>query len=177
MNILYQIEQGKVFDDGYHEIFNEKKTIKYTFTFKNGKLDGRFLEFYKKMEYFFIPKWIKTEEIFFKDGKEEGKYYQYSYKREGIIVNLSNYENGLLQGEQLSFSDEGDIESSSFGPHGLVTSISNYKDGKHHGLFKSYNVREYDGVTLRTLSETGQYVEGEKHGEWISRPNCITILN
>jgi len=70
------------------------------------------------------------------------KYY------DGRLSEIKTYANGVLDGQQISFRDDGskcstDIISNSeliqrvnFNGNGKICEIKNYRDGKYHGLYE-----------------------------------------
>lgn len=94
-----------------------KLYFKYYFPLKNGKLNGRVLSYSK----------FKDDDNYhinslseYKDGIKNGK--EVFYYDDGSIINESDYKNGQLDGVLKEYSEDGDL-----------TLKAEYKNGKVHG--------------------------------------------
>lgn len=100
-----------------------KLHFKYYFPLKNGKLNGREQSFIK----------YENDDNFhinsyseYKDGIKNGK--EVFYYDDGSIINESNYKNGQLDGVLKEYSEDG-----------MLTLEAEYKNGKEHGKVIYYN--------------------------------------
>ena len=83
------------------------------------------------------------------DGKKEGLWTKISHRES--VEETTEYKNGLLDGCNLLFDEDGKIYSSTI-----------YRKGKKHGQHISWHRLGF------TPSEKGEYFEGEKVGLWKS---------
>ena len=92
-------------------------------------------------------KGIITAEYEMKDGKNHGEYRQYALKT-GELIELSYYNQGMLNGPSISYYKNGDIRSTSTYKDGkLEGMVTNYdKNGKINSQYKYRNGEETDQI-------------------------------
>lgn len=112
---LYQALKLTGISHNSYQEYNSTKTVNYTCTFKDGKLDGSYNKFYSDKTV-----WIKCN---YKDDKLDGEYveyYKYSEKgnsnclsatpyQKNQIKKLSYYKDGKLDGVCQEFSRSGTL--------------------------------------------------------------------
>lgn len=113
--------------------------------YKKGKLDGKTVIYYDKG--------FLQEESEYKDGKKNGVtvWYAYGDKEQGPKVAMYTYQNGLFEGPQDTYYEDGKVFTHKmfsnnvlngltieYYEDGSVKSEANYKDGKLKGKVKEY---------------------------------------
>jgi antitoxin component YwqK of YwqJK toxin-antitoxin module len=139
---------------------------KYDIDYVNGKLHGKYIKYHRngqiqtylnyvdgkiigKTYSYYEDGSIETECIYI-DGKIEGEYISYCRNYYNIIVGISNYVNGKLNGKSREY-----IYSSSKDTNTL-TSDCDYVNGKRNGVKNIYK----DGKLYRTIT----YKDNKKNG-------------
>lgn len=120
---------------------NGDDIITDTYTYRNGILNG-------KCEHFYLTSGIKRASYYFKDNQRHGEYL--TYHRNGKIKGISNYINGIVDGEVKVFHENGELEKISF-----------FRDAHLHGEYKTY----YDDKKVKTI---GKYENGDRIGRFIT---------
>ncbi|TVX97379.1 stalk domain-containing protein [Cohnella terricola] len=176
-NYIGELKDGKA--DGQGKIINSNNKLIYEGEFKNGKKEGKGI-WYRlddKYEGTFKDNWPNGQFVInyyvpeYKNGDSFLSKSVYPIRYEGGLKELkfdgkgttfyddghkvvANYNNGLLDGERISYNSEGQITHDSY-----------YVNGKLSGVSRSYN----DGVlSIQTEyvddKETGIYTQYDKDG-------------
>lgn len=106
--------------------------------FKEGKLDGETMAYYKKDKPQEVTSYVK--------GKKHGSSKWY-YKS-GELLSDSEYDKGVLTGVLNTYYKNGQVKTT-----------GKYRNNKPHDEYKSFYE---DGV----LESDGKYIEGKKDGKW-----------
>lgn len=194
-----EITSETIFKNGKAEgkafaTYNKKQSDCYTKTefYKNGQLDGEYLEKYCDGETKTKGKYIAGKkdarwEYYKADGSRRKPTEEYqngdlikkiTYYTNGNIETERNYKNGKEDGTTKQFTQDGELKSEKNYVNGKQVGrqmqhytssannyieISNYStDGKKDGEY-SENYTE-----TKTLKTKGQYLKGQKHGKWIT---------
>ncbi|MEN7549520.1 hypothetical protein AAG747_16475 [Rapidithrix thailandica] len=116
--------------------------------YKDGYLDGHYVEFYKKKKNF---------EGYFKQGKQDGLWV--FYHTNGKVLMEANYKDGKLDGVSKEFSKKGN----------LIVEIS-YRDHLRHGTCKYYTDKKRSPWCIIN------YENGLLSGEAISMSSHLTFI-
>ena len=168
---------------GVHRIYNEKGRVESSFIYNNGILIG--------------------EGIVKKDGSKDGLWLSYydsgKKKSKGFYKNNVKfgdweyyYENGLIESKGLySFNGKQDSIWKEYYSHGGLREEITYYEGIYEGLFVAYDdtgkvivkglyIDNYeDGYWFYNngcFSQQGNYLQGQKIGEWKSYFNNKLIF-
>ena len=134
------VEREGIYYEKFTDVpFSGKVTGEKQGSFKNGKREGYWVEYYENGISFRGN---------FKNGKEEGAWI--SYHVNGQVFSKGNYKNGKEEGAWVGYKDNGQLSSR-----------GNFKNGKKEGAWVSY---KYDGQ----LFSRGNYKNGKKEGAWIA---------
>ncbi len=129
-NIRSEIEYQNNVPHGMFLAFHENGMLQLQTTYKHGKINGN----YKVFDEFGDV----VVEANYKDNLRDGKYIvRYPRSQGGSIYDLSFYENGLLEGDKVSFYNTGE-----------VMSITKYKAGKPQTYPKYY---DKSGNEIKTI--------------------------
>ena len=116
-------------------------------TYKNGKKDGLYEEYYKDI----IMKdgevkdgQVKIKETY-KNGKEDGLYE--SYYEDGQLKRKKNYKNGVLDG----LYEE-------YGEYGQVKLKTTYKNGLLDGLYEEYGEDAFGPTIIKENYKNGEII-------------------
>ena len=153
-----KISSGEVIkNDDIYEIYNECNNLVYKGEMKNGKRDGKGIEYCSQTGKIIY-------EGYFKEGYYggEGKLYlKHGDAGQRLrIYNEGGFNNGLYHG-QISRHDK---IHNSLGEITYVLSEKNYNDGLLNGLSKSFSLNELNNPFVNNES---YYLNGLLHGTYI----------
>jgi hypothetical protein len=152
-----KISSGEVIkNDDIYEIYNECNNLVYKGEMKNGKRDGKGIEYCSQ-----------TGEIiyegYFKEGYYEGDgklYYKPNGERQNIYYE-GGFKNGLYHGQ---ISEHKKI-TTKLGEITYLAMETNYNVGVLNGPYKSWELNELNFPVLKLESH---YLNGLTHGTYIS---------
>jgi antitoxin component YwqK of YwqJK toxin-antitoxin module len=137
----YHCKKGKL--DGIRKTYYTDGKTESEIGYKDGVQDG------KEIRYDYETGKLKVE-AFFVNGKPDGKQTRYISSNVGDYVQISNYKNGLQNGEYSETNANGNIRIK-----------GSYKDGKKDGLWVE---NRKDGKPDKSIT----YKNGLRNGESIS---------
>lgn len=154
----------------WQKTYPNNSALLYKGTFKDDKPVGTF-------EYYFpngekkavithgLPGGVSSVLLYFENGQllSDGFYRAekkdslwYNYSAEGELISTENYKNDQLEGKSTYYYKEGQVYE-----HKLqIEHRAVYQNGVLNGKYQSYF---YNGK----LKSEGQYLKGDKSGEWI----------
>ncbi len=158
---------------------NNKKRICQIYNFKEGKIDGKQIQFDESGYYF--------DENYYENGLYTKKI---SYFSNGQINCIEKYKNGLIDGEIINYDRKGRLvykrnydmgrsvgEFKSYFSNGELCCIGSYKNYLKSGKWLFYGLPR---GSIRYLRQEENYVNGLKEGKWLtyhSNGNIATEIN
>jgi antitoxin component YwqK of YwqJK toxin-antitoxin module len=183
----------------WEKTYKGKNTIRYSGEFNHGKEIGVF-KFYDESGKLVAEKVYKPNSeichaiLYNKNkstaaegdfmGKKKHGFWKY-YNLQGQLLMTENYKNGVLEGDKVTFYDNGKVTEKSFYKNnklngkvfrytddGVQISCMTYKDGKLDGVV------EYSSTTGELLVK-GFYKDGKRVGEWkhFSKGKVVSTKN
>jgi uncharacterized protein len=161
--------------DSIWKFYNEQGKLTFEYTYKEGKKNGP-LKTYNKDGYVevedqyinnmkqgtttsFYKNGKVKETIPFKEGREEGKGYEYDST--GTIITITEYKAGFVKNtERINRKDANGQKQGSwkeFWPNGKIKTDGRYLNDKKDGYFKEYN--EFGNLTNVTKWKDGVLVK------------------
>lgn len=144
--------------------YPDNQKIKSSGTLLNGKLEGKYIEYYESGQILLIAEYHSGKQ----NGISKEFYPNGNIKVEGYFVNnipqgkfvyyyednnthfIKNFKNGLYHGEYLEFYQNGNIKTK-----------GTYINGYRNGTFYFYNE---NGIKI----QEGNYINGVRSGIWTS---------
>jgi antitoxin component YwqK of YwqJK toxin-antitoxin module len=150
--------------------YPNSKVFVYVGQFKDDKPVGQFRYYYPSGEVKgiidHIPNSPRSYGYFYHENNElmsEGAYWNQlkdstwaNYSPAGEVTSAEEYKNDKLNGKRVVYYIQGQIEEGKLD----VLSIANYKDSILNGIYKEF----FPGGKIK---KTGNYLAGDKHGEWL----------
>jgi antitoxin component YwqK of YwqJK toxin-antitoxin module len=171
----YNNEKKRIFDE---EIKTVERLVEWKEKYDAGKLGNKKSEIYE--QYKKSSNDLAQARTTLKVLNEKNAECSMKRKKElekpvyqNILTDIYTYKNGFKSGSHQAFDKNGKLilenyfennlltgESKTYDSYGKIISIETYKSDKLDGPYKKYNGD--------IVSESGQYIDGLKNGEWIS---------